>query len=116
MPSKLRVYIASPMSQGDQIKNFYEALRWYRILIDHGFAPLCPQLTFLVEGMIREEHDTWLSLDLPWVQVADAVFRLPGASKGADQEEEEARLWGVKVFHDFDELRVWKAQREEDGN
>lgn len=111
---KFRVYIAGPMSQGDRIHNLYLALNAYDHLINAGFAPLCPQLTFLAEGVIRHDHQTWLSIDLPWVEMADAVLRLPGDSKGADQEVMHALTHKIPVFGTIDQLVNFFKERKHD--
>ena len=100
-----RIYIAGPMSRGDRIANLQQALHTYRALIEKGFAPLCPQLTFLVEGLFPQfTHEEWLAIDTPWVAVADALIRLPGESTGADEEVYEANRRGVPVFHNLGRL------------
>jgi hypothetical protein len=73
-------------------------------LIHHGFAPLCPQLTCYINGPTPSAcgggiaHETWLAVDLPWLACADAVLRLPGASRGADTETDLADDLGIPVF------------------
>lgn len=99
-----RVYPAGPMSLGDKVSNFEHALRTYRQLVEAGFAPFCPQFSFLVDGLFGFDHATWLSLDLPWVEVADVVLRLPGHSKGADMEVERALACDIPVYHDILDL------------
>lgn len=99
-----RVYISSPMTQGDRLENLHQALTAYRALIELGYAPLAPQLTFFVDTLMDQEHNTWLAVDLPWVRVADAVLRLPGTSLGADLEEKCALNSGIPVFYYIDDL------------
>ena len=38
------------------------------------------------------------------IEKCDAIFRIPGASKGADQDVEIARSKGLPVFYDIDEV------------
>ncbi len=97
MTRRIRVYIAGPMSQGDRLHNLTDALESFRELIGHGYAPFCPQLTFFVDSVLPLPHQAWLDIDLPWVEAADAVLRLPGPSKGADMEVAHARERGVFV-------------------
>ena len=93
------------MSRGDRNANLQQALHTYRALIEKGFAPLCPQLTTLVEGMLPQfTHEDWLAIDLSWVAVADALIRLPGESTGADAEVAEAKKHGVPVLHNLGRL------------
>lgn len=86
------------MSQGDRLGNLDQALRAYRTLRKEGYAPFCPQLTFLIADLIPGSHEDWLSIDLPWVEKADGVLRLPGPSIGAHMEVEHANKNGVPVF------------------
>lgn len=81
-----------------------EALQAMRELMRLGYAPFTPQLTFFLEPFMQADHDTWLSIDLPWVAVADAVIRLPGESRGADVEVEQAHLFNVPVFYSIPAL------------
>ena len=100
-----RIYIAGPMTKGDRIANLQQALHAYRALIEKGFAPLCPQLTTFVEGMLPQfTHDEWLAIDLSWVAVADALIRLPGESTGADAEVAQAKRCCVPVYHNLGRL------------
>jgi hypothetical protein len=96
---RTRVYIAGPMSQGDRIKNLAQALTLFRELFKAGYAPLCPQLTFFADPFIQAEHHEWLNVDLPWVEVADAIYRLPGPSLGADMEVEHAKVRKIPVYY-----------------
>jgi hypothetical protein len=99
-----RVYIAGPMTRGDKIDNLAGALKTYRTLMAAGFAPICPQLTYFAEPFVRQTHTQWLEADLPWVDVSDALLRLPGESLGADLEEGRARVVGVPVFDSVEAL------------
>ena len=38
------------------------------------------------------------------IRLCDAVLRLPGASKGADNDVQLARERGIPVYHDLDEV------------
>lgn len=102
MTSRLKVYIAGPISSGDLDANIRQATEAARELIRHGFAPLCPQLTCYLDGSTPSvtggvDHETWMAVDLPWVAAADVVLRLPGESAGADREVAEAERLGIPV-------------------
>lgn len=51
--------------------------------------------------------DHWIERDLVWVRKADAVFRMPGLSDGADVEVAEAERLGIPVFVDESDLADW---------
>lgn len=107
-----RVYVSGPMSQGDRIEHLCDALNAMRQLIRLGVAPLCPQLSFLVSGLLPNvEWREWMEIDLAWVRVADAVLRLPGESRGADIECEVARLKGLPVFTQTTDVAKWAVDQ-----
>lgn len=103
--SRPRIYISGPISKGDKFDNLNQASDAHKWLIDNGFAPLNPILTMLIPWADDVEHKTWMECDLPWVEMADALFRLPGESDGADQEVRFARENDVPVFTDLDDLK-----------
>lgn len=96
-----KVYISGPISLGSKTENFAQFMHAQRALIEAGFAPLNPGLT-MHEGIAKAfDHETWLEVDLPWVEAADLLIRLPGESKGADREVRAAIEAGVEVLcHD----------------
>ena len=119
----MRVYIAGPISLGDLRDNIEQANVAFFELARVGFAPFCPQWSCFGGEMIatqegyysKAEHmprgtnwDFWIDLDLPWVEVSDAVLRLPGESKGADAEVAHAQKNGIPVFTNIDDLLNWR--------
>lgn len=126
-----RIYIAGPISRGDLAHNVNQATAAFVALAVAGLAPFCPHWSVYskpckrvpitgyespdvirtdvvcvatVSGNDEMTHADWLNVDLPWVQVADAVLRLPGESAGADREVEFARACGVPVYHSVREV------------
>jgi hypothetical protein len=112
-----RVFISGPISRGDLADNVNRATKAFVALAKAGLAPFCPQLsvyckpcathpydsaavlcTGTVEGAPGMTFEDWMTVDLPWVQVSDAVLRLPGDSTGADREVEFARSCGIPVY------------------
>lgn len=111
-----RVYIAAPLSNGDVEQNVRHACLVATTLIKIGYAPLCPHLTAYMQGPVASvsagfDHPTWMEVDLPWVKVSDAVLRLPGVSKGADQEVECAKENGIPVFESIVDLDVYFKEK-----
>jgi len=100
---RLRVYIAGPMTNGTKdnfnMPKIHEAIEAYFRLIEEGFVPHCPHLTVFCELMHphRIEYEQWLELDKSYIDDADVVLRIPGASRGANRECEYARSKGVDV-------------------
>ena len=100
-----RIYLAGPMSRGDRIDHLAAALKAFRTLAEKGFAPLCPQLSALAAWLVPDiDHQGWLDIDLPWVEKADAVLRLPGELVGADQEVALANARGIPVYTNLGRL------------
>jgi len=107
---RTRVYVAGPITKGDLATNIRKATETGIALMRVGYAPLVPHLTCYMAGNTPEVlpagtvHEDWYGIDLPWVAVSQAVLRLPGESRGADLEEEQARLFGVPVFYSISDL------------
>ncbi|MBU4270923.1 MAG: DUF4406 domain-containing protein [Planctomycetes bacterium] len=94
-----RIYISGPLtSSGNVRENLERAMGAARALIDAGFAPFTPHLSYHLDPAEELPHATWMKIELPWVSVADAVLRLPGESVGANIEVSHARKLGVPVF------------------
>jgi hypothetical protein len=118
------IYIAGPISKGDLCENINQANRAFRVLALAGLSPLVPHWSAFSGGAMVAPtsgavfamasaagcdlpHETWIAIDLAFVERSDAVLRLPGESKGADMEVEHARARGIPVFHACWEVLVW---------
>ena len=100
-----RIYISGPLtSSGNVRENLERAMGAARELIELGYAPFCPHLTYHVDPGEDIPHSTWMQIELPWVAVADGVLLLPGESVGADIECEHARQLGIPVFNSVADL------------
>ncbi|MBN1394765.1 MAG: DUF4406 domain-containing protein [Pirellulales bacterium] len=100
-----RIYISGPLtSSGNVRENLERAMAAARALIEAGFAPFCPHLSYHLDPAEEYPHATWMEIELPWVAVADAVLRLPGESVGADIEVDHAERLGIPVFHTIGDL------------
>lgn len=98
--------MAGPITLGDQESNVERAMAVADKLVQAGFAPLVPHLTwFWQERQIEPyAHELWLDIDRPWVLASDALLRIPGESKGADIEVAWATEAGIPVFNRADDL------------
>ena len=122
-----RVYICGPISRGDLAHNIQQANRAMLELMQARLAPFNPMLTCFAGGDLEREryadgrilgeahasgggefrkmpHSAWIAVDLAWVEVADAVLRLPGESVGADLEVEHARKHNVPAYFSIHDL------------
>lgn len=114
----VRVYIAGPLSKGDLGHNIAQAIRAADRLMALGCAPYVPHLTVywqimsaMTGGVKFDDYDHWLRLDFAWLGVSDALLRLPGESKGADMEIDEARRLGIPVFYSMEAVEAWLRSR-----
>jgi hypothetical protein len=128
-----RIYIACPISRPDTpaglLANVRRADAAMLALMRAGYAVFNPALSVYAggcdtgvgqcetlppvyaaadrraNGEFQElSHADWLAMDFAWIEVSDAVLRLPGESVGADAECEHAGKVGVPVFDDMGEL------------
>lgn len=106
-----RVYLSGPITKGDRTHNFASACQAHKKLLALGAAVLNPMLTMLHPDAWTIPHEVWLESDLPWVEAADAVFRIPGESVGADLECEHAKKCGIEVFDDYGAIGAWIEAR-----
>ena len=124
--SRKRVFVAGPIVHGDLRANVRQACEAGIALLKAGLAPFVPhgscywgqrqyfhgtmmawvgpEPEILPAGTVLED---WYEMGLPWVDVADAVLRLPGEGKGSDGEVARARARGVPVFHSVEEVIAW---------
>jgi hypothetical protein len=102
------VYVSGPLTgSGTFLGNVRNALTVAKALIDRGCAVVVPHEHVLLELLAPEDYEYWLQYDLRLLARCDAVYRLPGASPGADREVAEALRAGIPVFHSFDTLFAW---------
>ena len=107
---RIRVYIAGPMSNGGagyDLERINDAIRVHLRLINDGFVPHCPQLTMFCELMFpgTVSYTEWMALDRNYIDDCDIVLRLPGESKGADNEVQYAQSRSKTVYYSLYELQ-----------
>lgn len=126
MTRRKRIYISGPISKGDLAANIRQADAAMLKLMKAGMAPFNPMLSCYAGACERDPvfdyvfaeatrnskldgltAEDWYGMDLAWVEVSDAVLRLPGESKGAEGEVAHATKRLIPVFHDADELIGW---------
>jgi hypothetical protein len=113
-----RIYISGPISNGgkatpvERLQNVVVACSLAANLMDRGFSILCPQLTEYMARTVGRDfaHDVWMENDFPWVEVADAILRMPGQSLGSDMEVEHAHSHSVPVFYTIEQLENWRRE------
>ena len=98
LPKKLRVYIAGPLSQGDQLLNIRNAIQAADKVLELGHTPFCPHMNYTWHLICPHDTATWYDWDLCWLELCDILIRLPGDSWGSDQEVKFAQARGIPVF------------------
>lgn len=98
-----RVFISGPY-KSDPVRGVRAAVDAAVELRARGYLPFVPHLTMLWDLVWHMPEKYYLAMDLEWLQICDAVLRLPGESAGADAEVNEARRLGIPVFSSISEL------------
>ena len=106
---KVRVYIASPYSNGNKeelVKKHFQAA--YHLL-KMGFNPYAPLYNHFLQIVYADidKDFPWLELDKEWLEQCDILVRFHFKnekneeifSPGADEEEAHAKQLGIPVFH-----------------
>jgi len=122
----MKVYIASPYTNGYAGDNVRRQLEAMKILMDHGFIPFVPLLTHFAEINHHRPEQDWLDWDLAWLKVCDVMVRIRPtdedgveiSSSGADIEEKMAEEEGLLVFNfkNLQELEYWASTTEKNGS
>ena len=93
------LYVAAPYSQPDAVHNTHVVIRIADALLDAGFVPLVPHLTLLWRLVSQKPYERRLAYNRQLLARCDAVLRVPGDSRGADQETEYAERLGIPLIH-----------------
>lgn len=99
-----RIYVASQYSIGNPEANVLRQIDAGEKLINAGFYPYLPLLSHYQHAIHPHDYETWIRLDNAWVQCCNALLRLPGESKGADEEVELAIELGIPVYYSLEAL------------
>lgn len=94
----MRVYIAGPYTRSDVAQNVRNAVHAADQVWALGDFPYVPHLTHLWHLISPHDYESWLELDLAWLNCCDCLIRLPGESAGADREVAEAQRLGLPVY------------------
>jgi len=113
---KKKVYIACPYTKGSVARNVGVAIEASIKIIKLGYAPVVPVLSHFMEMFHSLPYEQWLELDFTLLFDCDYLIRLPGESKGADQEVEWASNLKIPVFlmEEFEQNHLQGKFNEED--
>jgi hypothetical protein len=103
---KPKVYVAGPYSSRPEA-NLGVALNVGDTIVDMGADPYIPHLCHYREQRRSRPYSYWIAEDLRWLRVCNALYRIPGLSRGADMEVAYAGHLGIPVFEDIESLEAW---------
>jgi len=96
---KLKVYIASPYTDGDTALNVKMQMDFADKLMDEGFTPFVPLLSHFQHMAHPRQYDDWLMYAIDWLKSCDVLLRVGGESPGAEKEIEIAKQNKIPVFY-----------------
>lgn len=102
--TKIKVYIASPYTKGNQAVNVRRQIDMVDLLMNNGFVPYAPLYSHFQHLVHPRPYQDWIDIDLFWVEDCDCLLRLDGESNGADIEVTHAKENGKPVFYSTEEL------------
>lgn len=109
----MRVFVAGPYTQPCLLSNTRKAIQAAAALRKRGHHPFLPHTALLWDFLEPSDYETWMEWTLSWLEVCDAVLRLPGESPGADREVARAEELGIPVYEDVRKIPR-QAKREHD--
>ena len=113
MAKKIKVYIASPYTIGDQAINVKRQIDCFEELRNLGFIPFAPLMSHFQHMAHPRSYESWLEWDFQWLEACDYLLRLDGESRGADLEVEHAKLKGIPIFYSVEDMVIhWKLINE----
>ena len=96
------VYVAGPItSSGGEgvIPNIRAGVLTGERLRRDGLVPFIPHTSAIWELVTPLSYEDIMAVDFAWLAKCDAVLRMPGLSRGADREVQEATRLGIPVFY-----------------
>lgn len=94
----MRVYIAGPYTNPDPVQNARTAIMAAEKVYQAGHSPFIPHLVLLWDFHFPKDNESWFQYCLHWLELCDALIRLPGYSPGADREVARAESLGIPVY------------------
>ena len=107
------VYIAGPYTNPDPVENTHRAITEGLAIRDtYDVGVIIPHVTLAAHLVSPRDLDYWYAFDLDQLSHCDALYRLPGASSGADKEVDYAKGLGMPVFIGPGDRRLLGIWRE----
>jgi hypothetical protein len=100
----IKVYIAGPITKGDQFQNVRNAIDAADELMSLGLVPFLPHTNCFWHMVHPRPAKEWYQYDIHWLAMCDCVLRLPGESWGSDIEEQIATRYDKPVYYTIEDL------------
>ena len=100
-----RIYIAGPIGKVNRLPNCINAIKVADQVMAMGLCPWVPHLDYWWNEISPKSYEEWLAWDFKWIEVCDAILRIPGESPGADREIDYAKKCGKPIFYSLEELK-----------
>ena len=113
----LRVYVAGPLSTGGYYQNtvnIRSAIDVGEQLLVAGYAPYVPHYSHFWHLFHQHSWEQWMAYDKEMLSACHVLLRLPGESKGADQEVAWAHEMGIPVANSVEELNALRESRSKE--
>lgn len=91
------IYIAGPY-RSDPVANTRHAIDEWEVLRDAGYTAIVPHASLILDLCYPQTPEFWLDYDLVILEKCDLLLRLPGFSKGADDEVTFCEAHDIPVF------------------
>lgn len=104
MSRKLKVFISSPYTLGDQSENVRKQMDMFNQLFKNGYMPFAPLLFHFQHSAHPLSYEEWMEIDFSWIDSCDIVLRLPGESSGADREVVYAKSKNIPIVYNLIQL------------
>jgi len=102
--SPVYVYIAGPITNGDQFLNCSRAFKEGSKVMAAGHWPFVPHMSYAMHMVSPQGYEDWMKWDFAWLSRCAALIRLPGKSPGSDREVAYANSLGLPVYHSAEEF------------
>ncbi len=117
MKTKPLVYLAGPFTSHPthntkNMADWWDTLQWN--LYKDKATFICPHWSALQDMINPRTWEAWLKYDKELIDSCDAVIRIAGDSKGADEEVAYAEKLGIPVFHQsIHVLSIWDRELQQ---
>lgn len=104
------VYVAGPLTKPDPLANTHRAMKfWAKLMDTKKVVAFCPHWSVYQEIFEPRPYEAWMEYDFHVLQRCEVLFRLEGASSGADREVKFMQEEGKPVFyeHQYEAFMEW---------